>query len=271
LISEDDSEDADSIVNYLAAVHNVRIMTDWGYYRNYFLAPSVVKSGSCQWSDGDWQSLEELEWVRQAVHDVTRVMGGTLKFKSAMRNKSIDIARTSLNSFGGMATPNYASWLISSDVLLGDGVLRREDYAKFTVAHELGHVWDFRWGNKFSRGIVTLMDTMFCTNGECEWSPFAMKYDEQSDEIVMIAPEPYPGTMEDCAVSDMIREKNGCEIPYAATYGFMKLFEGPGWEDWAESFASYVYPNYFKSRGKLDLEEGGLREKYIEEQIDAIP
>ena len=115
------------------------------------------------------------------------------------------------------------------------------------------------------------MNTWICTDNGCDWYPLAMRYDEETSEIVMIAPEPYPGTIEDCTVTQMINNEDGCDIPYAATYGAGDLFEDPGWEDWADSLAAYVYPEYFTIRGRTALQSGGLRERYIEEQIEAIP
>ena len=110
--------------------------------------------------------------------------------------------------------------------------------------------------------------------GLCAWYPFAKKYDEKTNDIVLFAPESYPGTIIGCSVTDMEKGENGCGIPYAATYGAAgPYWEGPGWEDWAESFASYVYTDYFPSRkpSRIALIAGGIREIYIEEQIDAIP
>lgn len=211
----------------------------------------------------------------QAVFDVGEKMGGSWKFRSAMGDKRLDLLRIPGDSFRDMAIPNYGSWFLP-DVILPDVTFNfSDDNAKFTVAHELGHVWDYRQGYKFSNDLVYLMDTLLCIDEGCSWVPLGREFDDESGKVIMIAPEPYPGTKRKC-----IDNKTGlydvgdpdCGDPYAAQYGGAgDLFEDPGWEDWAESFASYVYPHYYLERSKVGLVEGGIRETYIMEQIEAIP
>ena len=101
-------------------------------------------------------------------------------------------------------------------------------FAKFTVAHELAHVWDHRSGHDLTFGLIKALDTWVCDSDSCEW-------------------------------------------PYAATYGIGSFIEGPGWEDWSESFASYVYADYYPKQGKLGLINGGIRKTYVLEKIHLVP
>ena len=91
-------------------------------------------------------------------------------------------------------------------------------------------------------------------------------------------PEPPPGSDPRCWGPPGLTP---CTEPYAATYGFggeelrwvERIFRyygwWPGWEDWADSFASYIYPDYFPSElGLTGL--GPIRKAYIKEQISKI-
>jgi len=108
----------------------------------------------------------------------------------------------------------------------------------------------------------------------CRWFPFAKQTDPNTLEISM--PEPPPGTDPYCWGFDCD------EWPYAATYGMgvqdkypqmiMARFGWwPGWEDWAESFAAYVYPEYFPGEKLTSLFPNGVRENYVKKAIRSIP
>ena len=169
----------------------------------------------------------------------------------------VSISRWAGKKIRSFAPPIGAS--ILGDIVLTDYVFNStEEFAKYSVAHELGHVWDHRTGHDLSFGLINALDTWVCDIEGCYWLPF-------------IAPELPPGTMVGCEVEDIITGENGCEWPYAATYGMGAFIEGPGWEDWAESFASYVYPTFYTNQGKLGLKEGGIRETYVREKIHLIP
>ena len=59
------------------------------------------------------------------------------------------------------------------------------------------------------------------------------------------------------------RMPEGAEALFTDIWGGGPFVEGPGWEDWAQSLAYYVYPSY-------DLTTYGLRQRrrnYVQEQI----
>jgi hypothetical protein len=76
-----------------------------------------------------------------------------------------------------------------------------------------------------------------------------------------------------CTVEAIAHQKSGCWIPYDFTYGGgTNLLEGPGWEDWADSFASYLYPGYHARSAvpQTNLVTGGIREAYVRYQIEHV-
>ena len=101
----------------------------------------------------------------------------------------------------------------------------------------------------------------FTSGGEI-WDPFA------SSEVP-------PGALKGCTMEDIAKRRTGCgdkdTFPYALTYGGGgPFFEGPGWEDWADSVASYVYRDYHNSTGQTNLVSGGVRELYVRFQLEHI-
>ena len=85
-----------------------------------------------------------------------------------------------------------------------------------------------------------------------------------------------------CTVEQIAKNENNCGFvdflhpenntyPYAFTYGGGgPLLEGAGWEDWADSFASFLYSDYNKKRQRTNLVQGGIRELYVRFQIEHI-
>ena len=264
LITEDEAQKADEIHQRLTRFYNVDLWKDWGYeYVNVGFELPL----SCIWRTGNWRNLDELLWTQSAIIDVARKMGGAGKFRAAMRAR-VSISRWAGENPRSFAPPIGASFI--GDVILTDYSFNSDKlFAEFSIAHELGHVWDHRSGHDLSFGLINSLDTWICDSDGCNWYPFARHYDPVTDTFV--EPELPPGTMVGCTVNDIIAGRNGCEWPYAATYGMGSLFEGPGWEDWAESFASYVYPTFFTNQGLLGLKEGGIRETYVREKISLIP
>lgn len=139
-------------------------------------------------------------------------------------------------------------------------------FASYWIAHELGHVWDHRTQHHLSQGLMVALETWRCDESGCQWLPFGKRYDPTTDTTT--SPEVPPGTNLNCSLEEMISEVGGCRIPYAATYGLGPWAEGPGWEDWAESFASYIYPSYYPDRGLVGLLP--TRNSYVRHQIDSV-
>jgi len=247
LISEgDEAVKANLIVAGLYQWYGVRIVKDWGYVSR--IIPSSYLEDKiryeCEWQEGNWRSVEELRWVSDAVADVSHVMGGNLKFRSAMENRLVTIERSSeirlpfFDDPAGMAPP-FVGWL-TGDILLADSLFTSQADAKYLTAHELGHVWDWRtnWGSLHYEMSIEL-GTMVCPDTPESATEDVCWFDIRAGK------EPPPG-----------RVLN----PYAGTYV---------WEDWAEAFASYVYPEYYHRPGFLQL--GTLRRQYVERKIEEIP
>lgn len=158
-----------------------------------------------------------------------RRLGGVAKFRSAMRGP-VDILRWKSLGRGGFA-PHPILALFSGDVILADETFPSldEQYSRYTVAHELGHVWDLRAGERLSRGMGEELGTIF---QEC------------IDDVR------YLGTV--CYTS--FNTDRGMEEPPGWRRGDQYARTG-ALEDWAESFASYVYPNYWSALGGISLGE----------------
>jgi len=126
------------------------------------------------------------------------------------------------------------------DVLLADTAFYNQNDAKFGTAHELGHVWDWRsnWGSLHYEMSIEL-GTMVCPDNPETPGEEVCWFDIEAGKEVP------PGAQID---------------PYAGTYV---------WEDWAEVFASYVYPDYYNRKGFVQI--GELRKRYVERKIREIP
>lgn len=120
------------------------------------------------------------------------------------------------------------------------------EYAKYGVVHELGHVWDRRTALDLSNGLMVYIGTLVCEGmGGCRFDISAGK------EL----PPGYPRFIG--------KHKN-----YAGTTPM---------EDWAEAFASTIYPNYysqFSIFNGTDWEKywliGPMRKHYVLDQINNI-
>ena len=120
------------------------------------------------------------------------------------------------------------------------------------------------------------LDTWNCDqNGEnCSWDPYARHVDPVTLEIVWERPA---GVQLSCKGEPPF----DCPEPYALTYGLSGLqpWESifqyyqimPGIEDWAESFANYIYPQYYPSLGLSGLVPGGVRKSYVSKQFESLP
>jgi RHS repeat-associated protein len=280
LITESETSRAEEIVDDLLSVYGVKITKDWGW--NYvptshpYVYPNL-NTCSKYWLEGNWRTVGELEWVREAIEDIAPGKMSISSFRSTFR--LIEISRTSVEVLFGNELRAFAPPGILADIL-GDVVLANYAFdhgsalARFTVAHELGHVWDYRTGDQLSMGLMLALDTWICDDSgqNCYWAPYAARVDETTLEIVY--PEKYPGTPKMCGDEppNSSHKVAGCEKPpYAATYGGFPLLTGPGAEDWADSFASYVYPDFYPSRDRSCLKRGGIRENYVRKQINSLP
>ena len=254
----------DWILARLNLIYNVHIDKDWGYQLVPMgparLVPPGISTGvlyGCEWDDGNWRNTDELQLTLNAVTDLANKLGGPEKFKAAMNQVHALRLPWGTSSFANPYSPG--------EVGLTDGLFNGGDvYAKFFIVHELGHVWDYRSGHQLSFNLMKAVHSWVCISNSgigptnvCYWNPSA-------------AIEDPPDTLKHCELDpsdpDCLRNP-----PYSSTYGSLPLglgyvVEGPGWEDWAQSLAFYVYGKALYTNS-IGLGANSIRRKYIEEQI----
>ncbi len=261
LIEQGEATEAHQIVDRLFGFYRVSIKEDWGPYTlNLIASPHTPAMTRDCWNPGMWH-LRQLKLVEDAVKTMAGTMGSAAKFQSAMKGV-VNINRVNTDVFRSMAPPPpfLNGWW--GDVVLTDGTFpgNNEPYTTYTVIHELAHVWDHRSNHQLSLGMMVALKTWFFDLGSVSfiWDPYA------NSELPA-------GANPNCSVDQYKRKTKGCENePYAFTYGSGSVVEGPGWEDWAESFASYVYPRYHGTTA-TNLQRNGMRENYVQVQINRIP
>ncbi len=268
MITRQEAPDADRIWSNLRANYGVEIDKDWGEttYRvvvGYGRGGVPIYGTKCGgWALGSWRSAGnpsspgELQLVEDAVTIISNAMGSPAKFRSVFGQVQLARWNDKLN-LGSVAPPGGLS-AYADIVLMNSTFDSSVDWARYAVIHEFGHVWDSRKGYGLSRGLMSALHTN-CVGRGCTWNPY-------------VNPERPPGANPNCTVKEIAQGKKDCYVPYAFTYGRAgPLFEGPGWEDWAESFASYLYPAYHTGVGQTNLAPGGARELYVRFQLEHIP
>ncbi len=260
---------AENDVKELTRLFNVQITIDWGYILvpemtdSHSIHPGVVKNG-CMWYPGNWGHVHELDLVLRAVKDLSQKFGsgdtGAQVFREIYNH--VLISRWNTYPFSSFAPPgNLAQTL--GDVVLPDltfdSPYNTDNYARFSIVHELGHVWDYRTGNQLSLGLMKALHSWVCdtdpARNYCYWDP--SKAIEPAPDATINCNPKQPGA--------------GCprgKTPYSQTYGMPvlgRIIEGPGWEDWAQSLAYYVYPSYDPNTYGLEQ----TRRNYVQKQIRA--
>jgi len=230
---------ADLIVEKLKE-YNVYIKKDWGYLNaSIYVYTSDIASSiptlyftNCEWQEGNWRNVKELQFIFDSVRTTAKVMGGSTKFKTAMGNRPILVTRFDITS----DDLTYYS-LPFVDILLTNSGFSNANYVTYTVTHELGHIWDIRSVFQLSSGMSRIVGTHYCD--PTGWPCF---YDVHKGK------EFPPG--------DPDLTKN-----YAATNAR---------EDWAEAFATYIDPTYYGKNGN-NYPLGPMRKRYVQNQIKSIP
>jgi hypothetical protein len=138
-----------------------------------------------------------------------------------------------------MAPPTPLNWFTGGDILLTNSTFTSETFSHFIVAHELGHVWDWRESGRLHQEMSIELETRVCVFNPFSTPPVVCWFD------VFAGKEAPPGNIDD---------------PYAGS---------APWEDWADSFGTYVVPGRYSS--KTDNPLGPIREAFIREKIDEIP
>ena len=166
-------------------------------------------------------------------------LGNEDKFKSAMMKRTVWIVRRGIPGTDwpiiGPITP-FAPPVgaVLGDVDLPNYIFEHSvDYTRYSIAHELGHVWDRRTSLKLSKRLMAYIGTLVCDGmGGCRFD-------------IGSGIEPPPGTI-----------KN----PYAGVSPM---------EDWAEAFASTVYQGYWV-QSQINSKLGSLRLQFVKDQINAL-
>jgi RHS repeat-associated protein len=269
-----DAEEAERILGRLLQVYQVRITQDWGWrtlplgFHSGF--EGAVQGYTCPryWDPGNWSSSEELAIVSEAIHEISPGSMSVNRFRQLFGGTRI--TRTQLDwLFPTPLTPAPSLWSVLGEMVIPNSTFTGSPmYATYSIIHEFGHIWDYHTGHALAVGLMLELETWVCDDlGECRWWPYYARVDEDTLEVVL--PETPPGTPLRCqgrAPSPTDPRSECRQPPYASTYGSRHM-SGPGEEDWAESFATYVYPDWFRSLDRTILVSGGRREDYVREAI----
>jgi RHS repeat-associated protein len=278
MMSHDESQDAYKIVNRLRNLYGVYVKVDWGYkpIPRLVVLPNIDYGVGCYWEVGNWRNIYELQLLEDAVEDTASTLGGADKFYLAMGGVKVIRAKM----IGTMAPPPpILSVVLGGDLRIIDETFDNSDgWSKYLLVHELSHRWDYETNYRLSKGLLAALGTWICTEEgyNCIWYPWARHLDPVTLETDW---EPPAGVKIGCTGQPPF--DNNCPIPYALTYGLSgqqpwltlaQMFRwGAGMDDWADSFASVVYPYGYPSVRYSGLVGGGIRETYVHDQISSIP
>jgi len=264
-----DAQTADHYLDLLKAIYNINITRDWGDIPNVHI-PEPGKQEQCGWQEGNWRSYLELEKVYTAVNAISPGKMSIEKFQSAFGSVTIKRSNSENGSFS--PPPPVDDWVLGADIILTNNTVDypKEDYTIGAIIHEFGHVWDYRSNSRLSLGLIAKLNTWHCTGDICDWDPYNLQLDHRTG--LMVYPEPAPDTPNGCPAGPLNKYTNDipqCQkAPYSATYGQAgPWFTGPGAEDWADSFATYVYRPFADVQGWRSLKSTDKRYRYVAEQI----
>ncbi|MBK8417476.1 hypothetical protein [Candidatus Villigracilis saccharophilus] len=136
---------------------------------------------NCQWVEGDWRSLDELELTFEAINDMNKVLGEKRLFSTAMRWEPVRFYHVSTDY---IYDPNKKGAYSLNNVILPNNVFNSTDgWAKGQIVHELAHVIDFRqWWPPFrlSNGMAALTksfkDGLYVNTGEAAPNRYAQSH-----------------------------------------------------------------------------------------------
>jgi hypothetical protein len=152
----------------------------------------------------------------------------------------VKIVRWTSRSFGDYEVRGFA---LPGVVSLPDYMFKSSDnFNRYNIIHEFGHIWDYRSGLTLSKEMSTFLGTRVC----------------QTTNNVTICYFEIDAGREDAPGDYSTRDVNRDTL-YAASNAL---------EDWAEAFANVIYPDYYPSIGYKPI--GPLRKQFVEDKINGI-
>jgi len=259
MISEDITERqiADRYLKYLQSYY-VEIVKDWGY--SDIVSPHGYVSG-CYWKEGNWRSWEEIKSVYDAVVEIHDYLNKDFnKLFSMFGNRPVQIKRTeepqynwAIGNHAGLVLP---PWLLGADGMsLPNNIFdsSNKDYTVYTIIHEFGHVVDLRRDLDISLGMANLLGNM-----------------KQDDYQKCISRFTVIGSFICGRKSYTYNPANEIAPGYQPNLYADNSFA----EDWAEAFASTIFPQYWGNlaANNSDYETIGFkRETYVNVILSLYP
>jgi hypothetical protein len=240
----------------------------------------VSRNRKVVFTDRDFQSrsglwmLRDLELILEAIGDIVPKYLSFERFREIfgpIRIMKLSSRLGSINNIRSFAPPGVLSRVYADIVLTDAGreKLTPSDWAanyKYIIAHELGHLWDYRAKHAPSRGLMRTLGTWQENALPWKrWDPYRGFSDPVNGQTIY--PEPAPGTYLGCPPGPPDPNHSDERFrrpPYASTYGGTRILTAPGAEDWAESFACTIYPDFYPRRGRLGLVFDGVRQRYVQ-------
>jgi len=248
-ISESEGIKADNISVRLAS-KGVIIYKDWGDIK--YVAPHAMGITGCGWNIGRWD-INDLINIDEAMKDLEKALKGSGKIRAAVGQ--VIINKKFLNGHM-MSPPGVLDHVLSADILVQATASSSNDaWFKYTIVHEFGHVWDYRVGKRFSSELMKLTGGWVCYRDRygmehCYFDP---------STIIEDAPDTLIRCQNPTTVDSVCQEK---------LYSYKNTGAGEGTENWAQTFAYYVYPNY-QSSTTIGLKS--IRRQYVKKQIANLP
>ena len=245
-ITEKEGIHADNISVRLR-LKGVYIYKDWG-----FMYSGSIPYGTtnCGWNIGRW-NIKDLEYIDDAMKDLEKALGGSGKIRAAIGELSINKGFVNGRM---MSPPSMLNYLFNADILVQESAIAtNKEWYKFTIVHEFGHVWDYRMGKRLSFDLMQLTGGWVCQ----DWVNRTGCHLAMSQVI-----EYSPDTLIDC---DGYSTEEKCR---ALPYSYENTGGGIGIENWAQTLAYYVYPNY-RSSTTIGLQP--IRRQYVKKQIANLP
>jgi hypothetical protein len=210
-----------------------------------FIPGMPIEFKNC-WYDGFWSSVDEMKIIEKTIEDIISspgFNGNKNKFFAMMNYKPLSFSRRISFNAGALAWPKPFSYVMG-DIELNDNSFSKNNpkYPYYTIAHEIGHIWDFREGFQLSHKLGIKSGTLTLV---CNPIQQVCSYEFNADNTNEI----HPG------------DPTRIEGQYAKTNVF---------EEWAESFASYIYPLYWTRKPYYE-ELGPIRKAFVEKMINELP